>query len=201
MGKKRKKNKETQEQPLPAKNELEKQPTASAANVSNPISAETQPDLPIRQDSVPRTGEVSTQETITNKMSDLEMSESAAQNYEQQKSEPLSGTNSKTLLCSGGERIGQKLHAFQIYTVSSREQKVGKLGKEIKLRVNHFPMTINVPGGVIYHYDVYFEFAEKIVAKRLDRKLLVEAINIFKKKYFRIFGNPHAVVFDGLKNI
>ena len=81
MGKKRKKNKETQEQPLPAKNELERQLTASVANVSNPISAETQPDLPIWQDSVPRTGEVSTQETITNKMSDLEMSESAAQNY------------------------------------------------------------------------------------------------------------------------
>ena len=201
MGKKRKKNKKTQEQPLPAKNESEKQPTASAANVSNSISAEAHPDLPTLQDSVPRTGEVSTQETITNKMSDLEISESAAQNYEQQKSESLSGTNFKTLIYGGGERLGQKLHAFQIYTVSSREQKAEKPGKKIKLRVNHFLMTINVPGRVIHHYDVEFEFSEKIVAKRLDRKLLLEAINILKKKYFRIFGNPHAVVFDGLKNI
>ena len=201
MGKKCKKNKKTQEQPLAAKNELEKQPTTSAANVSNPILAEPQPDFPSLQTSVPPTEEVSTQDTITNKMSHLEMSESAEQNYEKQKSGPHSGAKPKTLVYSGGERIRQKLDAFQINTVSSWEPKVAKLGKKIKLNVNHFSMAISVPEGAIYHYDVDFKFSEKIVAKRLDRKLLIEAINLLKNKYSRIFVNPHAVVFDGLKNI
>ena len=34
-----------------------------------------------------------------------------------------------------------------------------------------------------------------------NKKLLLEAINRFKEKYPKIFLNPCAVVFDGLKNV
>ena len=61
-------------------------------------------------------------------------------------------------------------------------------------------MKIDVPGGVNYHYNVDLKFLENI-EKVTNRKLLLEAINLFKKKYSKIFLNPHAAVFDGSENI
>ena len=100
-----------------------------------------------------------------------------------------------------GDERGKQVEKFHIYTVS----KTGKSGKKISLRTNHFPMEINVPGGVIYHYDVEFKFSEKKEQGKekevKNRKLLLEVINQCKKKYSGIFLKPHAVVFDGLKNV
>ena len=79
------------------------------------------------------------------------------------------------------------------------EKKVGNSGRKIPLRANHFPMQINVPGGVIYHYDVNFILPDKKEVKKSDRKLLLEAIERLKQKYPEIFN--HTVVFDGLKNV
>ena len=194
-----KKNKKTQPKPLSAKNESEKQASASAANASNPV--ESQPDFTSLQSSVPPTGEASLLETLEEKTSDLKISESAAQKDEQQTPGPQSGTKPKSFKYSGAERIGQNLDTFHIYTVSRWEQKVGKTGRNIELRANHFPMKVNVPEGIIHHYHVEFKFSEKVVVKRLNRKLLVEAINLFKRKYSEIFVNPCAVVFDGFKNV
>ena len=67
------------------------------------------------------------------------------------------------------------------------------------MRTNQFPMHIDVPGAVIYHYDVEFTFSEKKQVK--NKKLLLEAINRFKEKYPKISLNPCAVVFDGSKNV
>ena len=67
------------------------------------------------------------------------------------------------------------------------------------MRTNQFPMHIDVPGAVIYHYDVEFTFSEKKQVK--NKKLLLEAINRFKEKYLKISLNPCAVVFDGSKNV
>ena len=211
MGKGRRKKK-TQSKPLSAENESEKQASASATNVSNPILPEAQPDFPSLQSSVPPTGEAAPQETLEKRMNDVKVSASTAQKDERQKPGTHSGTKPKTFTYSGGERIGQKLDKFHIYQVPSRQQKVGTLGKKIPLRVNHFPMEINVPGGVIYHYDVELKFSEKNEKEKSkfsekkekvvkNRKLLLEAINQFKKKYSEIFVNPHAAVFDGLKNV
>ena len=101
---------------------------------------------------------------------------------------------------SGGERV-QQVEKFHIYTVS----KTGKSGKKISLRTNHFPMEINVPGGVIYHYDVDFTFSEKKEQEKekevKNRKLLLEAFKLFKEKYSKQFMNPDGIVFDGLKNV
>ena len=199
MGKGKKKNRKTQPKSLPAENESEKQASASAVSASNPV--ESQPNFTSLQSSVLPTGEVSPLEALRKKMSDLEISESAAQKDEQQKPGSQSGTKSKSFTYGGTERIGQKLDTFHIYTVSSSEHKRGKSGRNIELRANHFPMKVNVPGGKIYHYDVEFIFSEKVVVKRLNRKLLVEAINLFKRKYSEIFVNPYAAVFDGLKNV
>lgn len=199
MGKGKKKNRKTQPKSLLADNESEKQASASAVSASNPV--ESQPNFTSLQSSVLPTGEVSPLEALRKKMSDLEISESAAQKDEQQKPGPQSGTKSKSFIYGGAERIGQKLDTFHIYTVSSSEHKRGKSGRNIELRANHFPMKVNVPGGKIYHYDVEFKFSEKVVVKRLNRKLLVEAINLFKRKYSEIFVNPYAAVFDGLKNV
>ena len=59
-------------------------------------------------------------------------------------------------------------------------------------------MKINVPGGVIYHYDVNFVIPGKKEVKKSDRKLLLKAIQRLKEKCPEIFC--HAVVaFDGLK--
>ena len=200
MDKGKKKNKNTQPQPLSAKNESEKQDLASAANASNPV--ESQPDFPSLQSSVPpTTGETPPRETLEKKTRHLKISESVTQKHEQQKPEPQTGTKSKSFAYSGAERIGHKLNKFPIYTVSSCEQKVGTSGRGIELKANHFKMKVSVPGGKIHHYDVEFIFSEKVVVKRLNRKLLMEAINLLKKKNSEIFANPYAVVFDGLKNI
>ena len=99
----------------------------------------------------------------------------------------------------GGERIGKKFDKFHIHTVSHRDQKVGKLGRKINLRANHFQMSINVPDGVMYHYDVNFKFSDKKEVKKTDRKILLEAIQRLEEKYAEIFN--HAVVFDGFKNV
>ena len=74
-----------------------------------------------------------------------------AQKDQQQNSGSYSEKKSETLTYKGGERIGKKFDKFHIHTVSHRHQKVGKLGRKINLRANHFQMSINVPDGVMYH--------------------------------------------------
>lgn len=91
MGKGKKKNRKTQPKSLPAENESEKQASASAVSASNPV--ESQPNFTSLQSSVLPTGEVSPLEALRKKMSDLEISESAAQKDEQQKPGSQSGTN------------------------------------------------------------------------------------------------------------
>ena len=108
-----------------------------------------------------------------------------------------SGARPKT--SGGSEQAKQTDDSLHIYTVSSVEGKIGTSGKKIQLRVNHFPMKISVPGGVIYHYDVKFIFKDKKEVKKSDRKLLLEAIQRLKEKCPKIFH--HAVVFDGFKNV
>ena len=217
------------------KTELEKQASASATNVSNPVLPEPQPDFSSLQSSVLQTGEATPLETVEKKMSDMkisgafrslqssvpptegatpletadekgsdvEISTSAAQKNEQRNPGTQSGTKPKTFTYSGGERTGKKFDKFHIYQVTRGQKKDGTLGKKIPLRVNHFPMKINVRGGFIYHYDVDFKFAGKEEKEKevKSRKLLLEANNLFKNKYSKIFVNPHAAVFDGLKNI
>ena len=225
------------------KTDTEKQVSASATNVSNPILPEAQSDFPSLQSSVLQTGEATRLETVQKKMSDLKISADfrsrqssvpptegttpletvdekrsgvdipalATQKNEQQKTGSQSGAKPKTFTYSGGERIGKKVDKFHIYQVPSGQEKVGTLGKKIRLRANHFPMEINVPGGVIYHYDVEFKFSEKNEKEKKkvpekkeevkNRKLLLKAFNQFKKKNSQIFVSPHVAVFDGLKNV
>ena len=108
-----------------------------------------------------------------------------------------SGARPKTSGSSGlAKQTDDSLH---IYTVSSVEEKIGASGKKIQLRVNHFPMKVSVPGGVIYHYDVSFIFKDKKEVKKSDRKLLLEGIQRLKETSPKIFD--HGVVFDGFKNV
>ena len=104
-----------------------------------------------------------------------------------------------TFADSVGERIGVKVDTFHTYQVSRLRGKAGKLGKKIALRTNHFPMEIDIPGGVIYHYNVEFKFSEKTEKEVKNRKLLLKAIPLLKEKYSKILLNSHAVVFDGIK--
>ena len=223
-----------------SKTETEKQASASATNISNTKSPEAQSDFPTLQSSVLQTGEATRLETIQKKMSDLKMSADfrsrqssvpptegttpletvdekrsdvdipalATQKNEHQKTGAQSGGKPKTFTYSGGERIGKTFH---IYQVPSAQEKVGTLGKKIPLRVNHFPIEINVPGGVIYHYVVQLKVPEKNEKEESkvpeekekevkNRKLLIEAFNQFQKRNSQIFVSPHVAV-DGFKNV
>ena len=196
------KNKKKKQRPSSTKNGSEKQASASDAKVQrlkDPISSKAQSDFPSLPTSIAPTGEATPHGMLEKKISDLKISESAVQTDEQQKAASQLGTKPKTIVYSGGEQIGQKADKFHIYQVSGGRKKFGKLGKTISLRTNHFPMKINIPGEVIYQYDVEFTFSDKIQVK--NQKLLLEAINLLKDKYSKIFLNPHAVVFDGLKNV
>ena len=123
-------------------------------------------DFRSRQSSVPPTEGATPLETVDKKRSDVEISALAAQKNEQQKPGTQSGTKPKTFTYSGGEGIGKKDDKFHICQVASGQKKFGTLGKKISLKVNHFPMEINVPGGVIYHYDVQLKFSEKNEKKK-----------------------------------
>ena len=116
--------------------------------------------------------------------------------HKEQENYDSSGARSKT--SGGSEQTKQTDDSLHIYTVSSAEGKTGTSGRKIQLRANHFPMEINVPGGLIYHYVVNFIFKDKKEVKKSDRKLLLEAIQRLKEKCPKIFH--HAVVFDGFKN-
>ena len=157
-------------------------------------------DFPSLQSSVASTEGAAPLRTVEKKRIDMKISASATQKDEQQKPGTQSGTKPKTFIYSGGESSGHKFDKFRIYQVSSRKEKVGTVGRKIPLRVNHFPMKINVPGGVIYHYHVEFKFSEKEREVK-NRELLLKAISLFKNKYSKIFVNPHAAVFDGKKNV
>ena len=167
-------------QQLPAKDESEMESHASPAANSN--SASSSGNSGSLQSSVSQRRESSPAEMLEKQMSDMDLSDLPMQKDEQQHPGLSSGPSS--------------LH---IYTVSSVEKKVGNSGRKIPLRANHFPMQINVPGGVIYHYDVNFILPDKKEVKKSDRKLLLEAIERLKQKYPEIFN--HTVVFDGLKNV
>ena len=148
---------------------------------------------------VPPTKGATPLESVDEKSSGVETLASAARKNEQQKTGNQSGTKPKTVTYSGSELIGEKVDKFHINQVPSSQKKVGTLDK-IPLRVNHFPMKINVPGGVIYHYHVEFKFSEKEREVK-NRDLLLKTINLFKNKYSNIFVNPHAAVFDGKRNV
>ena len=185
MGKKKRK---PQRQRLSSKDESEKESQASPGAHSG---------LP--QSSASQSQELLPEETLKKQMGYVKLSESLVQKDVQQYPGPLSGAKPKTSAYGGSEQTKQKDGSLPIYTVSSFQEKVGKSGRKIPLRVNHFPMNINVPGGVIYHYDVNFIFTDKKEVKKSDRKLLLEAIQRLKGKYPEIFN--HAVVFDGFKNV
>ena len=182
---------------MSAKDEYEKESQASAITVSNPTTPDAHSDLP--QSSVSQTRGVPPEEMLEKQMSDIKLSELPFEKDIQQYPRYLSGTKPGISAYGGSEQTKQKDGSLHIYTVSSVEEKVGKSGKKILLRVNHFPMKINVPGGVIYHYDVNFIFADKKEVKKSDRKLLLEVFQRLKEKYPEIFN--HAVAFDGLKNV
>ena len=167
-------------QQLPAKDECEMESHASpAANSNSPSSSGNSGSL---QSSVSQRRESSPAEMLEKQMSDMDLPDLPMQKYEQQHPGPSSGPSS-----------------LRIYTVSNVEKKVGNSGRKIPLMANHFPMQINVPGGVIYHYDVNFIFPDKKEVKKSERELLLEAIERLKRKYPEIFN--HTVVFDGLKNV
>ena len=83
----------------------------------------------------------------------------------------------------------------------AKEEKVGQLGRPIKVEVNFLPMKINIPGGTVYHYDCDFKFPWKREIRKSDRPFLIQVIEEFKKQHKGILGNPYSIVFDGLKNI
>ena len=120
------------------------------------------------QSSVSQTRELLPKEKLEKQMSDVKLSESPIQSDKQQYPGPSSGAKPKTSAYGVSEETEQKDGSLHIYTVSSFEEKLGKSGRKIQLRVNHFPMNINVPGGVIYHYDVNFIFADKKEVKKSD---------------------------------
>ena len=187
---------------LPAqKDELQKQTLTVSENTSNPVSLEPQADFPRLKSSVSPTADVSSLKTLKKKISYLRVSELPAQKDEQQKPAPQSGTKRKILESDDSESTERRVDEFHIYQVSRQRDQVGTLGKKIPLRTNHFPMKINVPGGLVYHYQVNFVFPKRKEIKRLYLKLFMEIINLFKIKYSMLFLNPHGVVFDGRKNI
>ena len=194
MGRERRRNPKQQ---LPAKDKSEMESHASPAAVSNPASPDGHCGSP--ESSVSQTRELLPEEMLQKQMSDMDLSDLSMQKDEQQYQGPSSGAKPKTSAYGGSEQTKQKDGSLHIYTVSSVEKKVGKSGRKIPLRANHFPLKVDVPGGVIYHYDVNFILADKKGVKKSDRKLLLEAIQRLKGKYPEIFN--HAVVFDGLKNV
>ena len=202
MGKKKRKQ---QQQRLPDKDVSKQESQESATKFSNPTSQGAHSDIP--QSSVSQTKEASSQETLMKPMSDMKLSELPVQKDVQKYPEHSSGAKPKTLVFSGGKqkdekdslkKAKQKDDSSNIYTVLSTKDKVGKKGRKIQLRANHFPMEINVPGGLIYHYDVKFIIPDKKEVKKSDRKLLLETIQRLKENYQKIFHNA-VVAFDGLK--
>ena len=109
-----------------------------------------------------------------------------------------SGAKPKTLAYGGGECIEPKVGNFHIYKVSDTQEDVDKSGHQISLRTNHFPLKTNIPGRIICYYNLYIISIEKEEVKEFNRKLLLVDFNLFKR-YSKIFLNPHATVFDGLK--
>ena len=85
--------------------------------------------------------------------------------------------------------------------VASKNDKVGKCGRMIKVEVNFLPMKINIPGGTVYHYDIDFKFPWKREVRKSDRPFLIKVLEEFKKVHQGILGKPQSIVFDGLKNV
>ena len=196
---------EPKQQQLSAKDKSKNESQESAAKFSNPTSSNAHSNF--RQSSVSQSSEVSQQDLLEKQISYVKISELPVQEDEQQYSGHSSGAKPKTLVFSGGKqkhekdslkKAKQKDDSSNIYTVLSTKDKVGKKGRKIQLRANHFPMEINVPGGLIYHYDVKFIIPDKKEVKKSDRKLLLETIQRLKENYQKIFHNA-VVAFDGLK--
>ena len=196
------------QQQFSANDESKRKNQASAITFSNPASLYPHPNS--SQNLASESREVSQQEMLEKQRSDIKITELPIQKNGQQYPGHLQGAKRKTPICGGGmqedakvdalKEANQKDDSLHIYTVLSPMEKVGKKGGKIQLRANHFPMKINVPGGVIYHYDVNFIFADKKEVKKSDRKLLLEAIERLKGKNPEKFHHP-AVVFDGFKNV
>lgn len=147
---------EPKQQLLSSKDKSKNESQESAAKFSNPTSSHAHSNF--RQSSVSQSSEVSQQDLLEKEISYVKISELPVQEDEQQYSGHLSGAKPKTLVFSGGKqkdekdslkKTKQKDDSSNIYTVLSTKDKVGKKGRKIQLRANHFPMEINVPGGLI----------------------------------------------------
>ena len=147
---------EPKQQQLSAKDKSKNESQESAAKFSNPTSSNAHSNF--RQSSVSQSSEVSQQDLLEKQISYVKISELPVQEDEQQYSGHSSGAKPKTLVFSGGKqkdekdslkKAKQKDDSSNIYTVLSTKDKVGKKGRKIQLRANHFPMEINVPGGLI----------------------------------------------------
>ena len=96
--------------------------------------------------------------------------------------ESYHSSGAKPKISGGSEQAKQTSDSLHIYTVSSVKEKIGTSGKKIQLRVNHFPMKISVPGGVIYHYDVNFLFKDKKEVKKIRSKTTPRSHSALKRK-------------------
>ena len=66
---------------------------------------------------------------------------------------------------------------------SSRDDKVGKAGRPLKVEVNFLPMTIKVPGGTVYHYDCDFKFPWKREVRKSTEEIKRTTVKVFAGYY------------------
>ena len=78
----------------------------------------------------------------------------------------------------------------------------GKEGsRPCKLQANHFTVSLNVPEGMIYMYDVTIVPPWTREYKRTDKKLYHDTISKWKEAVPAIRDHSHAWVFDGCKQL
>ena len=79
----------------------------------------------------------------------------------------------------------------------------GKLGKKCSLQTNYFPISLKLPQGVIYQYDVVISppWASKRGYKRADKALYHMVIKEWKRLHPVASKSPYAWVFDGHKQL
>ncbi|KZW04251.1 eukaryotic translation initiation factor 2C [Exidia glandulosa HHB12029] len=81
-----------------------------------------------------------------------------------------------------------------VQTIGVRRPGVGSAGRKLNVVTNHFGVTI--PDGIIHHYDVIDNNADKTFPARLNMEIIIKLQNLVAPDVF----TPR-VVYDGRKNI
>ena len=74
-------------------------------------------------------------------------------------------------------------------------------GRPCKLETNHFTISLKIPEGMIYMYDVTVEPPWKRPYRRSDKKLYHDAIKMWKEVCPAVKGEKNCWVFDGYKQL